>query len=170
NLNNTDLSKGSAGGSSGGGGDSAPGGPAQFTSPPSFKLHLGAGGGSCGPSSPATPGGQECLSPTVSSPSLRPSTNLAPSTTPAPRTGELLGPSTNPAPCTTPGPRTGEYLSPELLLNKSPKELPKGVDPSRREDYLSDVDLENLLGCSRSGFQRLPKWRQNDLKKKAGLF
>uniref|UniRef100_A0A8C7CRF9 Villin-like n=1 Tax=Oncorhynchus kisutch TaxID=8019 RepID=A0A8C7CRF9_ONCKI len=38
------------------------------------------------------------------------------------------------------------------------------------QDYLSDVDLENLLGCSRSGFQRLPRWRQNDLKKKAGLF
>uniref|UniRef100_A0A674BEZ5 Villin-like n=1 Tax=Salmo trutta TaxID=8032 RepID=A0A674BEZ5_SALTR len=41
---------------------------------------------------------------------------------------------------------------------------------SSNTDYLSDVDLENLLGCSRSGFQRLPKWRQNDLKKKAGLF
>uniref|UniRef100_A0A674BFY3 Villin-like n=1 Tax=Salmo trutta TaxID=8032 RepID=A0A674BFY3_SALTR len=101
---------------------------------------------------------------------LGPSTTLAPSTTPAPRTGEYLGPSTTLAPSTTPAPRTGEYLGPELLLNKSPKELPKGVDPNRREDYLSDVDLENLLGCSRSGFQRLPKWRQNDLKKKAGLF
>uniref|UniRef100_A0AAZ3PTQ5 HP domain-containing protein n=1 Tax=Oncorhynchus tshawytscha TaxID=74940 RepID=A0AAZ3PTQ5_ONCTS len=124
NLNNTELSKGSAGGSSGGAGYSAPGGPAQFSSPPSYKLHLGTGGGSCGPSSPATPG----------------------------------------------APRTGEYLGPELLINKSPNELPKGVDPNRREDYLSDVDLENLLGCSRSGFQRLPRWRQNDLKKKAGLF
>uniref|UniRef100_A0A665VFR7 HP domain-containing protein n=1 Tax=Echeneis naucrates TaxID=173247 RepID=A0A665VFR7_ECHNA len=36
--------------------------------------------------------------------------------------------------------------------------------------YLSDADFENLLGTSRSDFQRLPKWRQNDLKKKAGLF
>ncbi|CAB1350040.1 unnamed protein product, partial [Coregonus sp. 'balchen'] len=149
NLNNTDLNQGSAGGGSG---YSAPGGPAQFSSPPSYKPPLGTGGGSFGPSSPATPGGQKCLStnfsttlsPTLSSPSLVPST--------------------------TPAPRTGEYLDPELLLNKSPKELPQGVDPSRREDYLSDVDLENLLGCSRSGFQRLPKWRQNDLKKKAGLF
>lgn len=158
NLNNTELSKGSAGGSSGGAGYSAPGGPAQFSSPPSYKLHLGTGGGSCGPSSSATPGGQDCLSttfsttlsPTLSSPSLGPSITLVPSTTPAPR--------------------TGEYLGPELLINKSPNELPKGVDPNRREDYLSDVDLENLLGCSRSGFQRLPRWRQNDLKKKAGLF
>uniref|UniRef100_A0A3Q1AVJ1 HP domain-containing protein n=1 Tax=Amphiprion ocellaris TaxID=80972 RepID=A0A3Q1AVJ1_AMPOC len=37
-------------------------------------------------------------------------------------------------------------------------------------DYLSDVDFENLLGTTRLDFHRLPKWRQNDLKKKAGLF
>lgn len=65
---------------------------------------------------------------------------------------------------------SGTYLDPELLINKSPSELPQGVDPSQREDYLSDVDFENLLGSSRSDFQRLPKWRQMDLKKKAGLF
>uniref|UniRef100_A0A673CEP1 Villin-like n=1 Tax=Sphaeramia orbicularis TaxID=375764 RepID=A0A673CEP1_9TELE len=64
----------------------------------------------------------------------------------------------------------GQYLDPQLLINKSPSELPQGVDPSQREEYLSDVDFENLLGTSRLDFQRLPKWRQNDLKKKAGLF
>uniref|UniRef100_A0A668A9K1 Villin like n=1 Tax=Myripristis murdjan TaxID=586833 RepID=A0A668A9K1_9TELE len=36
--------------------------------------------------------------------------------------------------------------------------------------YLSPVDFETLLGTTRSDFQRLPKWRQDDLKKKAGLF
>uniref|UniRef100_A0A8C4HFU4 Villin-like n=1 Tax=Dicentrarchus labrax TaxID=13489 RepID=A0A8C4HFU4_DICLA len=66
--------------------------------------------------------------------------------------------------------RSGMYLDPELLINKSPSELPQGVDPSQREDYLSDVDFENLLGTGRSDFRRLPKWRQSDLKKKAGLF
>nr|CBN81991.1 Villin-1 [Dicentrarchus labrax] len=65
---------------------------------------------------------------------------------------------------------SGMYLDPELLINKSPSELPQGVDPSQREDYLSDVDFENLLGTGRSDFRRLPKWRQSDLKKKAGLF
>ncbi|KAM9839452.1 villin-1 [Aulostomus maculatus] len=64
----------------------------------------------------------------------------------------------------------GMYLDPELLINKPHDELPQGVDPSQREDHLSDVDFENLLGTSRSDFQRLPKWRQNDLKKKAGLY
>ncbi|KAL2085121.1 hypothetical protein ACEWY4_018441 [Coilia grayii] len=60
--------------------------------------------------------------------------------------------------------------SPEQLLNKDPSELPAGVDPSRLEDYLSDADFENLLGCTRPDFQRLPRWRQNNLKKKAGLY
>ncbi|KAM7390420.1 hypothetical protein PAMA_008538 [Pampus argenteus] len=62
------------------------------------------------------------------------------------------------------------YLNPELLINKSPSDLPQGVDPSQKEAYLSDVDFETLLGTTRADFQRLPKWRQNDLKKKAGLF
>uniref|UniRef100_A0A4W6DB86 Villin like n=1 Tax=Lates calcarifer TaxID=8187 RepID=A0A4W6DB86_LATCA len=65
---------------------------------------------------------------------------------------------------------SGMYLDPQLLINKSPSELPQGVDPSQREEYLSDADFENLLGTTRPDFQRLPKWRQNDLKKKAGLF
>lgn len=38
------------------------------------------------------------------------------------------------------------------------------------QDYLADRDFERLLGMSRLEFQRLPKWRQNDIKKKAGLF
>lgn len=61
-------------------------------------------------------------------------------------------------------------LDPQLLINKAADELPAGVDPSQREDYLSDVDFENILGTTRADFRRLPKWRQNDLKKKAGLF
>ncbi|KAI5617179.1 villin-like protein isoform X1 [Silurus asotus] len=60
-------------------------------------------------------------------------------------------------------------LSLEQLINKSSSELPQGVDPSKREEYLNDADFESLLGCSRNDFQRLPKWRQSDLKKKAGL-
>ncbi|KAK7881825.1 hypothetical protein WMY93_030234 [Mugilogobius chulae] len=66
---------------------------------------------------------------------------------------------------------SGEFfVDPQLLINKSAEELPSGVDPSQREDYLSDVDFEAVLGTTRADFQRLPKWRQNDMKKKAGLF
>uniref|UniRef100_A0A672GH59 Villin-like n=1 Tax=Salarias fasciatus TaxID=181472 RepID=A0A672GH59_SALFA len=64
----------------------------------------------------------------------------------------------------------GMYLHPDLLVNKSVSDLPPGVDPSQREDYLSELDFERLLGTSRAEFTNMPKWRQNDLKKKAGLF
>uniref|UniRef100_A0A3B4F8I7 Villin like n=1 Tax=Pundamilia nyererei TaxID=303518 RepID=A0A3B4F8I7_9CICH len=64
----------------------------------------------------------------------------------------------------------GRFFDPELLVNKTPDELPEGVDPTQKEDYLSDLDFENLLSTTRADFQRLPKWRQNDLKKKAGIF
>ncbi|KAM3593129.1 uncharacterized protein V6R79_006649 [Siganus canaliculatus] len=65
---------------------------------------------------------------------------------------------------------SGNYLSPQLLVDKTPDELPQGVNPTQKEDYLSDSDFGRLLGTTRSDFERLPKWRQNDLKKKAGLF
>uniref|UniRef100_A0A9J8CGW8 Villin like n=2 Tax=Cyprinus carpio TaxID=7962 RepID=A0A9J8CGW8_CYPCA len=55
-------------------------------------------------------------------------------------------------------------------LVKTPNQLPQGLDPEKREEYLTDAEFENLFGCTRNNFQRLPKWRQNDLKKKAGLF
>ncbi|KAM6900471.1 villin-1 [Xenentodon cancila] len=86
--------------------------------------------------------------------------------------GDLSPRSSNPTqrtPASSSG-GSGMNLDPELLVNKTPSELPEGVDPSRREEYLSSVEFENLLGTTRSDFQRLPKWRQNDLKKKAGLF
>ncbi|XP_051970488.1 villin-1-like [Xyrauchen texanus] len=54
--------------------------------------------------------------------------------------------------------------------NKTPSQLPSGEDPNKREDVLNDIEFENLLGCTRTDFLRLPKWRQSDLKKKAGLF
>ncbi|KAK7118322.1 hypothetical protein R3I94_021977 [Phoxinus phoxinus] len=55
-------------------------------------------------------------------------------------------------------------------LVQTPNQLRQGEDPGKREEFLTDTEFENLLGCSRDNFLRLPKWRQNDLKKKAGLF
>ncbi|KAK3515554.1 hypothetical protein QTP70_024384 [Hemibagrus guttatus] len=58
----------------------------------------------------------------------------------------------------------------QTTVNSGPEQLTnKEVDPMKRENYLTEADFESLLGCSRSDFQRLPKWRQSDLKKKAGL-
>ncbi|XP_043961338.1 villin-1 [Gambusia affinis] len=70
----------------------------------------------------------------------------------------------------SPAGSSGMSVDAKLLINVPASELPEGVDPSQREDYLSDEDFENLLGVSRSEFLGMPQWRQIDLKKKAGLF
>uniref|UniRef100_A0A8C9TX17 Villin like n=1 Tax=Scleropages formosus TaxID=113540 RepID=A0A8C9TX17_SCLFO len=85
----------------------------------------------------------------------------------------------NPSPSNSPGPavapssptcKKATGIPAELLINKGPGELPNEVDPGKKEEYLSDADFELLLGSSRTDFNRLPKWRQNHLKKEAGLF
>ncbi|XP_076617765.1 villin-1 isoform X2 [Chaetodon auriga] len=125
------------------GGYRAPGGP--VSSPPLYRVHGGdLSPRSSGARSPSDQRGQPSFGFVKLSPA-----------------GGNVSPSAG---------RSGKYVDSELLINKSPDELPQGVDPSQREDYLCDEDFETLLGTNRSDFHRLPKWRQNDLKKKAGLF
>ncbi|XP_047424298.1 villin-1 isoform X2 [Mugil cephalus] len=125
----------------GGGGYRAPGGP--MSPSPVYRVH--GGNLSPRPSTPTSPSvHRTSISITTSSSSFSPSYSDV--------DGSVM------------------CLDPELLVNKSPSELPQGVDPIQREAYLSDVAFESLLGTTRPDFLRLPKWRQNDLKKKAGLF
>ncbi|XP_068102153.1 villin-1 [Hyperolius riggenbachi] len=58
----------------------------------------------------------------------------------------------------------------ELLVNKTPDELPPGVDPTKKEQYLSNEDFVNILGMSPGEFQGLPEWKKQNLKKASGLF
>ncbi|XP_077304014.1 villin-1 [Lithobates pipiens] len=58
----------------------------------------------------------------------------------------------------------------DLLVNKNPDELPPGVDPTKKEDYLSNEDFERILGISMSDFKALPEWKKQNLKKANGLF
>ena len=55
-------------------------------------------------------------------------------------------------------------------LKKPINELPKGVDPRKREQYLTDADFVAVLGTTRAAFEKLRGWRQNELKRKVGLF
>ncbi|KAM9791401.1 supervillin isoform 8-T9 [Syngnathus typhle] len=48
--------------------------------------------------------------------------------------------------------------------------LPEGVDPLRLEIYLSDRDFEEALEMKRDEYERLPGWKQVNLKKAKGLF
>ncbi|NWW73357.1 VILI protein, partial [Climacteris rufus] len=58
----------------------------------------------------------------------------------------------------------------DVLVNTSAEDLPRGVDPSRKEDHLSDEDFQAVFGMNRSAFSNLPLWKQQKIKKDKGLF
>jgi hypothetical protein len=49
-------------------------------------------------------------------------------------------------------------------------QLPEGVDPAQKEEYLSDKQFTEVMGVDRAAFRAMPKWKRDDLKKKKGLF
>jgi hypothetical protein len=46
----------------------------------------------------------------------------------------------------------------------------EGVEYFQREQYLSPNDFKQVFGMSKGEFNGLRKWKQQELKKKAGLF
>ncbi len=67
-------------------------------------------------------------------------------------------------------PTDGSYTLNYEELKKPADQLPSGVDPSKREAYLSDADFEKILGSPRGEFNSMKPWKQNQIKKAAGLF
>ncbi|XP_058529637.1 advillin isoform X2 [Ochotona princeps] len=63
-----------------------------------------------------------------------------------------------------------KYYPVEVLLKKQPQELPEGVNPAKKENYLSDQDFVAVFGIPRGQFAALPGWKQLQLKKEKGLF
>ena len=49
------------------------------------------------------------------------------------------------------------------------KDLP-GVPKNAKEEYLNDEEFPVVFGMERQDFERLPMWRRQNLKQKAGLF
>ncbi|KAI3472199.1 hypothetical protein Pfo_029687 [Paulownia fortunei] len=45
-----------------------------------------------------------------------------------------------------------------------------GIDFKRREAYLSDEEFKSVLGMTKDAFYKLPKWKQDMLKRKVDLF
>ncbi|KAK6125209.1 hypothetical protein DH2020_041053 [Rehmannia glutinosa] len=45
-----------------------------------------------------------------------------------------------------------------------------GIDFKRREAYLSDEEFKSVLGMTKEAFYKLPKWKQDMLKRKVDLF
>ncbi|XP_026570500.1 advillin [Pseudonaja textilis] len=57
----------------------------------------------------------------------------------------------------------------EVLLC-SPEDLPKDVDPAKKENFLSDDDFMRVFGIPQEKFAALPTWKQLHMKKERGLF
>lgn len=48
--------------------------------------------------------------------------------------------------------------------------LPDGVDPTKKETYLSDAEFSEKFGMDKAAFAALPAWKKTASKKKLGLF
>lgn len=47
---------------------------------------------------------------------------------------------------------------------------PPGVDPAKKEQYLSESEFQTVFGISMDEFAKMAKWKQNNKKKEKGLF
>ena len=66
-------------------------------------------------------------------------------------------------------PGGGSYTVNYEELKRPKEQLPRGVDPDKREEYLTDHDFLRVLGSPRSVFGKLKQWKQRQLKRAAGL-
>ncbi|GMI63365.1 villin 2 [Hibiscus trionum] len=64
---------------------------------------------------------------------------------------------------------TQSTFSYEQLKAKSENPV-TGIDFKRREAYLSDEEFKTVFGMEKEAFYKLPKWKQDMLKKKVDLF
>lgn len=58
---------------------------------------------------------------------------------------------------------TGKFTPEQLMAAKGA--LPAGVNPRKRETYLTDEDFERTFNMSAAVFTSLPKWKRDKLKK-----
>ncbi|CAL0310599.1 unnamed protein product [Lupinus luteus] len=55
-------------------------------------------------------------------------------------------------------------------LNTKSGSVVSGIDLKRRETYLSDEEFETIFKMTKEAFSKLPRWKQDMLKKKVDLF
>ncbi|KAF2351875.1 Villin headpiece [Trinorchestia longiramus] len=57
-----------------------------------------------------------------------------------------------------------------ILRIRDGDKLPDDIDPTRKEDYMSDDDFSREFGMDRETFSSLPDWKRQNLKKKIGIY
>jgi len=50
------------------------------------------------------------------------------------------------------------------------RSFPEGVDPTKKEQYLSDEVFSQVFKMDKTAFNALKEWKRKDMKKQAGLF
>lgn len=63
-------------------------------------------------------------------------------------------------------PAEKQYSYEDIISDKRPA----GVDPSRKEAYLTDVEFQAVMDCTRAEFLQMAKWKQQNLKKAKRLY
>jgi len=119
----------------------------------------------------ATPAPAPTATPTAA---LKPPPMPVPTSTPTP----MLAPETDPVspepPVATTTTTTLGNSGVQLFYSyeelRTSQGLPPGVDPVRRESYLTDTEFLARFGMTKVEFGRLPKWRQANKKKELALF
>jgi len=56
------------------------------------------------------------------------------------------------------------------ILKSNNYKMPKNIDKSRLETYLSDEDFQSIFKVDRENFYKQPVWKQRDMKKRVNLF
>ena len=74
------------------------------------------------------------------------------------------------APAPSSSPPTDDSSTVIFSLETLKTMLPQGVDNAKKEQYLSDEDFLKAFDVDRAAFSKLPGWKQQASKKKAGLF
>lgn len=64
----------------------------------------------------------------------------------------------------------GGITFPLSRLRISSTDPAPGIDSTRRESYLSNTEFSEALGMSKEQFYALPKWKQDQKKRSAGLY
>jgi len=47
---------------------------------------------------------------------------------------------------------------------------PEGVDPTKKEMYLSDEDFQEVFGMTKEQYETYPEWKRLNMRKERGLF
>lgn len=63
-------------------------------------------------------------------------------------------------------PAEKQYSYEEITSDKKPP----GVDPTKKEAYLTEAEFQTVMGVSRAEFTTMAKWKQQNLKKAKKLF